>query len=301
MATASLSVSLPAVGEIGDIPVGMIRPFKGQPRKHFDEQALRELGESIAAEGQRTPAWVMPVRGGFEWIAGERRWRACRMAGIPALRCEVRAPENAAEQYVDSVMENFGRKDCTPLEAARAVSEVIRLRFGGQTNLEKGTISKVAKIFVRTEAWVYQHLSLLRLHPDVLKLLEEPQRIPTAVAISLANLRPELQVSLASEILNRGLRPKSALSLVRNSVTQKDRVVSRGKRGRRPSDDFLILKRFVVSLGEQAEVILSTPKDRLSAIFAHRKRSDLETIRKVLQKRIEQLQKLDRALEEISR
>ncbi|MFP5276958.1 MAG: ParB/RepB/Spo0J family partition protein [Acidobacteriota bacterium] len=293
--------SLPGVGQIGPIPIERIRPFKGQPRTHFDEAALRELADSIAANGQKTPAWVIPPdeHGIFELTAGERRWRACLMAGIPTLLCEVRRPESAADRYIDSVMENFGRKDCTVLEAARAVREVARLKFGDKIERGMGAEADaaVAKVFARSAAWVQQMKALLRLHPHVLQYLEPPQKLTTQVALTLANLQPEMQISLADDIVKNGMRVRTALAHVRNNVTEDARVRRIGRRRRRPSEDFEILSRFLANLGESAQVLIEMGDERIEAMFRNRQPKDRQIVAGVLQKRIGQLQRLERIIQ----
>ena len=293
--------SLPGVGQIGSIPTERIRPFKGQPRTHFDEAALRELADSIAANGQKTPAWVIPPdeHGIFELTAGERRWRACQMAGIPTLLCEVRQPESAVSRYIDSVMENFGRKDCTVLEAARAVQEVARLKFGDK--IERGKVAEVdaavARVFARSVAWVQQMKLLLRLHPHVMRYLEPPQKLPTQVAITLANLQPEIQISLAEDIVKNGMRLRTALAHVRNHATDDQRVTRRGRSRRRPSEDFQILHRFLTNLGESAQVLIDMGDERVNAMFQNRPPKDRQIVAGVLVKRIGQLQRLQGLLQ----
>lgn len=290
--------NLPNVGEIGAIPISMIRPFWNQPRKHFDEASLRDLADSIAQEGQRTPAWVMPIgKGQYELIAGERRWRACQLAEITTLRCEVRAPEDASAQYIDSVMENFGRKDCTSLEAARAIAGVIRIRFGPTPQHGDKAASEVAKVFARSQAWVHQHLGLLRLHPEVQDLLESG-KISTSVAFALSNLQPEVHLPLAREISGKKMRLKPALTLIRGAATNSSRISQKGRQ-RKPSDDFSILARFLNSLGEQAEALLAISTPHMAAMFAHRPPESLATVRKVLRRRIEELGQLETALQEV--
>ncbi len=301
MARKIATPSLPGVGQIGPIPIERIRPFKGQPRTHFDEAALRELADSIAANGQKTPAWVIPPdeHGIFELTAGERRWRACQMAGIPTLLCEVRRPESPADRYIDSVMENFGRKDCTVLEAARAVQEVARLKFGDK--IERGKVAEVdaavARVFARSVAWVQQMKLLLRLHPHVMRYLEPPQKLPTQVAITLANLQPALQMQLADDVVKGRMRLRTALAHVRNHATDDQRVERRGRHRRKPSDDFQILSRFLTNLGESAQVLIDMGDDRVNAMFQNRAPKDRQIVAGVLQKRIGQLQRLEGILQ----
>lgn len=282
------------MNEIRTIPLEHIKPFDDQPRKYFDDQALQELSDSIRQQGQYTPAWV--VRSGklakdgvpqqYQLVAGERRWRACRLAGIKTLVCEVREYETKAEQYVASVMENFGRKDCTTMEAARSVGRLLKVY---------GSKKEVATVFARSENWVGQMNILNRLEPEIQAMLEPPNAVITMlVGVSLANLTPKLQLRLAREIADKKLRHGAALSLVRTSVTNDDRISKKGKRN--PSDDFAILKSFLDALGAKAQAIMALGNERVNAMFINRGANDKELIRKVLQKRIAQLKELDEVL-----
>ena len=293
---------LPEIGQVGPIPVSAIRPFKGQPRTHFDEQALKELADSIAAEGQRTPAWVMPISNNghqFELIAGERRWRAVQMAGIETLLCEVRNPESAAQQYLDSVMENFGRKDCTILESAMAVKEVFRIKSGGKKQWGDKVAVDVARVFARSTGWVYQMLQVSRLHPRVLDLLRPPQKLPTPAAISLASLSHDMQLELANEIVQKGLKNKASLAYIKNRII--DQPQHLGQKRARPYEDHKTLTRFLASLGGQMEALLLISHDRHVAMFKNRPARDLDIVVKIIAQRRTQLQKLEDALRGIRR
>lgn len=289
------------------IPVEHIRPFPGQPRRYFDTQALQELADSIKTHGQSTPAWVVPLRDDqddqssvdaelgplplartkprqYELIAGERRWRACQLVGVPTLICEVREGLSLEQQYIHSVMENFGRKDCTTMETARSVGQLLKQY--------DGDCGKTAKVFARSEAWVRQLAMLLRLEPEVAAMLEPPNaRLTTQVGVSLSNLQPEVQVRLAREIAARGLKHKASLSFLRASVTDGHRVHKQGRR--RPSDDFALLKRFLESLGPQAQAIMVLGEERLQSMFTHRDPQVKVTVRAIIQKRVAQLQQLE--------
>jgi len=297
-----------AVGTIPDIPLGLIRPFRNQPRKYFDQKGLEELAASIKEEGQITPAWVMPVFDDpvieYELIAGERRWRACAIAGIPTLRGEVRAPETAEKQYLDSVMENFGRRDCTHLETARAIEEMRRIHFGEKPEWGEKVTEKLAKIFVHSTAWINQYRSLLRLHPEVQGMMEaavpEKQRLPFQVAIALANLEQESQITIARHIVGEKLRLKPALAHIRAEVSDDIRIRKNGRRGIRPHQNYDVLRTFLTNLGEGAEGLLNMSHKTFEEMFSHRPPRELQNVIEVLKKRRGQLEELEKALRRVS-
>src|SRR3954462_10617858 len=111
--------------ELRDVAVELIRPNPAQPRKRFDEAALAALSESVADRGVLQPVLVRPRPGGtYELVAGERRWRAARLAGLetmPALLQE----RDGARSLEDALIENMAREDLNRIEAARAVAGLV--------------------------------------------------------------------------------------------------------------------------------------------------------------------------------
>ncbi|MGH2874351.1 MAG: ParB/RepB/Spo0J family partition protein [Solirubrobacteraceae bacterium] len=102
------------------IPVDLIAPNPSQPRRAFEEQALLGLADSIRARGVLQPVLVRPLPGGtYELIAGERRWRAARLAELEAVPAIVRQHDDAASLEV-ALIENMAREDLNPVEEARA-------------------------------------------------------------------------------------------------------------------------------------------------------------------------------------
>lgn len=125
-----LAAILPARDSAGqpalrEIALDLIRPNAEQPRKEFSGEALLALSESIKARGVLQPIVVRPLPGGsYELIAGERRWRAARMAGLEQLPAIVRDTEET-ERLELALIENMAREDLNPIEQARACSALI--------------------------------------------------------------------------------------------------------------------------------------------------------------------------------
>lgn len=108
------------------IAIDDIQPNPDQPRKRFDEAALRELASSIREEGILVPLLVRPVEEGYEIVIGERRWRAAKMAGLRHVPCAVRELDDAQSFYT-SLIENLQRQDLNPVEEARAIKRLMEL------------------------------------------------------------------------------------------------------------------------------------------------------------------------------
>lgn len=107
-----------------EIPIDEIRPNRYQPRSEFDEASLGDLTSSIAEMGLLQPVLVREVDGGYELIAGERRWRAARQAGLQTLPALVRVADDALS-LEHALVENLHRDDLNPLEEAAAYQQLI--------------------------------------------------------------------------------------------------------------------------------------------------------------------------------
>ncbi len=111
--------------ELRELPVDLIAPNPNQPRRSFDEESLLALADSIRARGVLQPVLVRPLAGGrYELIAGERRWRAARMAELETVPAIVRRHDDAASLEV-ALIENMAREDLNPVEEARACAALV--------------------------------------------------------------------------------------------------------------------------------------------------------------------------------
>jgi ParB family chromosome partitioning protein len=164
---AILSVS-PATGgreELREVPVGSISPNPKQPRRRFDEESLNALAGSLGERGVLQPVLVRPKPDGtYELIAGERRWRAARMAGLERVPALVR-PRDDAEALEAALIENMAREDLNPIEEARACAALVE---------ELGlTREEVGRRVGRGRVAVSNLMRLLDLPDEVLELLEQ--------------------------------------------------------------------------------------------------------------------------------
>jgi ParB family transcriptional regulator, chromosome partitioning protein len=124
-----LAAILPQSGigepEYREIPLGMIQPNPGQPRKQFDSASIEALGRSLADAGVVQPLIVRPLPDGrYELIAGERRWRAAQHAGLEAVPALVR-DEDEIQRLQTALIENVAREDLNPVEEARACAALV--------------------------------------------------------------------------------------------------------------------------------------------------------------------------------
>jgi ParB family transcriptional regulator, chromosome partitioning protein len=113
------------VSELRDVPIELIRPNPRQPRSRIDDGAIRELADSVAAAGIVQPLIVTPqANGTYELVAGERRWRAAREAGLAEVPALVREQEDAQRLQV-ALIENMAREDLNPVDEARACATLV--------------------------------------------------------------------------------------------------------------------------------------------------------------------------------
>jgi ParB family chromosome partitioning protein len=163
---AILSVS-PAEHEpkVREVPVDIIDPNPRQPRRHFDEQALVSLADSIRERGLLQPVLVREAPDGrYELIAGERRWRAAQLAGLGVMPAAIRS-DTDAESLELALIENMAREDLNPVEEARACAALVE---------ELGlTREDVGKRVGRSRVAVSNLLRLLDLPDEALALLEQ--------------------------------------------------------------------------------------------------------------------------------
>ena len=152
-------------GNVTELDINKIYPNPNQPRKHFDEEALQELASSIKTHGVIQPLVVnREADGKYMIIAGERRWRASNMAGFQKVPVVIK---NYTEKQIKeiSIIENLQREDLNPIEAARAIKQLM-----DEYNL---TQEAVADRIGKSRPSVANTLRLLSLYPDVVKMIED--------------------------------------------------------------------------------------------------------------------------------
>jgi ParB family chromosome partitioning protein len=158
------SAAAEEVGDLRELPVGLIKPNPKQPRTNFDPEALAGLASSIASSGVVQPLLVRPLHdGSYELIAGERRWRAAQEAGLEKVPAIVRDPEHAERLQV-ALIENMVREDLNPVEEARACAALV-----DDLGLSK---EELARRVGRSRPAVSNLIRLLDLPDETLALLE---------------------------------------------------------------------------------------------------------------------------------
>ena len=191
------------------IAVDLIQRGTYQPRVHFEPEALQELAESIKAQGVVQPIVVRPnAAGGYELIAGERRWRASQLAGLQEIPAVVKELNDQAAAAV-SLIENIQRENLNPLEESRALQRLI-----DEFDM---THQQVAETVSRSRATVSNLLRLRDLNEDV-KILVDERKIEMGHARALLALTGSEQSTIAAKVADKGLSVRETEALVRKQL-----------------------------------------------------------------------------------
>jgi len=210
-----LSSLIPADVDAGDasyreIGINDVIPNRYQPRTHFEEETLASLSASIAEVGVIQPIVVRAIDdGGYELIAGERRWRAAKRAGLPSIPALVREHDDLASLET-AVIENLHRQDLNALEEAAAYQQLIE-------DFEL-TQEQVAKRVGRSRSAVANTIRLLQLPPFVQRLVIEGQISAGHARALLSSPDRAAQESIAQQIVDEGLTVRDIERLMRGDV-----------------------------------------------------------------------------------
>ncbi len=220
------SVAAPANGKaVQSIEVALIHPHPEQPRRHFDDGALQELADSIAKRGVIQPIIVRPHGGGFQIIAGERRWRAAQRAQLHRIPAIVRDFDEQ-ETLEIALIENIQREDLNPIEEAEAYRKLIAEFHHSQEAL--------GRIVGKSRSHV----------ANLMRLLELPKPVQEQVMfnrISMGHARALIGVPdcerLAQQVESKGLSVRDTEQLVRRVKTGDDAPTARRREGRGQEKD----------------------------------------------------------------
>jgi ParB family transcriptional regulator, chromosome partitioning protein len=191
-----------AAPELAHVPIDQIHPNPSQPRKRFEHEAVNGLAESIRAQGLIQPLVLRPrLQGGYELIAGERRWRAAREAGIASVPAIVREADDR-DSLLLALVENVAREDLSPVDEARGYAMLID-EFG----LSLGDVSeRVGK----SKPTVSNRIRLLELPEDVLAMIARNELSEGHARAVLAVPDHDGRRKLARRIVREGLSVRAA-------------------------------------------------------------------------------------------
>ena len=230
--------------------ISMIEPNREQPRKKFDEDALQELSESIKQYGILQPLLVSDKKDYYEIVAGERRWRAAKMAGLKEVPVVVK--EFSTQEIVEiSLIENIQREDLNPVEEAMAYKRLI-----DEFHLKQ---DEIAERVSKSRTAVTNSMRLLKLNSRVQQMMVDEMISAGHARAILAISDPEQQYNAAMKVFDEKLSVRETEKLVKSILTptKKKPVVSN------PTEDAIY-----ESLEEKMKGITGT------RVFIHRKKNN---------------------------
>lgn len=230
--------------------ISMIEPNREQPRKKFDEDALQELSESIKQYGILQPLLVSDKKDYYEIVAGERRWRAAKMAGLKEVPVVVK--EFSTQEIVEiSLIENIQREDLNPVEEAMAYKRLI-----DEFHLKQ---DEIAESVSKSRTAVTNSMRLLKLDSRVQQMMVDEMISAGHARAILAISDPEQQYNAAMKVFDEKLSVRETEKLVKSILTptKKKPVVSN------PTEDAIY-----ESLEEKMKGITGT------RVFIHRKKNN---------------------------
>ena len=253
--------------------INRIEPNKNQPRKEFNEDALQELADSIKQFGVIEPLVVVKRKGYYELIAGERRWRAARLAGLKEVPVVIKDYDDQ-QIFEIALIENIQREDLNPIEEAHAYERLIQ-----EFNL---TQDEVAERVSKSRTTVTNALRLLKLTEKVQQMLIDDMLSTGHVRALITITEPQLQYETAMYIFDKKLSVRETESYVKKLLNKKPKEKTSEKED--PELSFLykaIENRLKESLGTKTTIKAKT-KDSGKIEIEYYSQEDLERITQLL-------------------
>ncbi|MFQ9910449.1 MAG: ParB/RepB/Spo0J family partition protein [Acutalibacter sp.] len=196
-----------------NVKISEIEPNREQPRKEFDSEALSELADSISQHGVLQPLLLRPLlTGGYRIVAGERRWRAARMAGLTEVPAVIREMTDA-EEMLFALIENLQREDLTPLEEARGYRTLIET--------QDFTQEEVSQAVGKSRPAITNALRLLNLPEDIQQMLENGE-ITAGHARTLLSFKTEEGMRLGAKKAKEGASVRELEALAKRLNEEKE-------------------------------------------------------------------------------
>ncbi len=196
-------------GAASEIKLSELEPNRDQPRKDFDEEALAELADSISQHGVLQPLLVRPIfGGGYQIVAGERRWRAARMAGLTAVPAVVKELDD--EQVMEiALIENLQREDLSPLEEAMGYQSLM--------DTYDMTQEEVSRTVGKSRSAVANALRLLKLPPEIHEMIRRGDVSAGHGRALLAFQDVEQMIFIADQIVKEDLSVRAVEKLAQKA------------------------------------------------------------------------------------
>ncbi len=200
---------------ISFININEIKPNQNQPRKSFNEEKLEELAASIIENGLIQPVILRKADKGYEIVAGERRWRACRKAGLKEIPCIIREFTDEQNMLI-AIIENMQREDLNPIEEAEGLNQMI-VNFGM-------TQEQVSKSVGKSRPYITNALRLLKLPSEIREMLLANQ-LSAGHARAIAGISDtEKQIQLAEYAIKEGLSVREIEKIIKEENASKKKI-----------------------------------------------------------------------------
>ena len=260
-----------AKGAVTELKIVDVEPNKGQPRKDFDEEALEALSESIKEHGVIQPILVIKSNNGFyKIIAGERRWRAAKMAGLKTIPVIIKEYDDV-KAYEVSLIENLQREDLNPIEESLGYKKLI-----DEFSL---TQEQIAKRVSKSRSAVANSLRLLSLPDEVIKLVEDKKLSTGHAKVLLSATDKNFIIETAKLVCEKQI-----------SVRELEKIIKlESKPEKEPKKEDLNLKLAILELEKRAseligsKVKISSGKNKGKIEIEYYGNDDLERILKRLE------------------
>ncbi|GBE16465.1 putative chromosome-partitioning protein ParB [bacterium BMS3Abin15] len=267
------------------VKVDEVEPFKGQPRKYFDQEAIEELRNCMNIFGQIIDIMVRPADKGskYKWmlIDGERRWRSAKKNGEKTLRAVALDVKDTKIQRLMSFVANLARASHVELEVAESLRQLrIDFNFSGPT---------IAAALNRKPNWVYRQLKLLKLDPRVQKLMDRSrpreERLSRLVAEQLIYFSHGDQYRIAKDVIRRKMSNSQAGIYIRKEA--KKLRVKMGERS--PKNEYKIFDGFLTRTEQHLIELKDLGFDAILLMFKFRDSADKAAVKRKIESIIKYL------------
>lgn len=203
---------------ISYININDIKPNENQPRKDFNDEKIEELADSIKEHGLIQPVVLRKSGKGYEIVAGERRWRACRKAGIKEIPCIIKELTDE-ENMLIAIIENMQREDLNPVEEAEGINQMIEVY--GMTQ------EQVSKSVGKSRPYITNALRLLKLPVEIRQMLSEG-KLTAGHARAIAGVEDKKkQLLIAELVIKNELSVRQTEKLIKEEKTNEKRPAKR--------------------------------------------------------------------------
>lgn len=261
----------PTTTEFTQVPVDKIKPNPNQPRRRFDETALEELAASIMEIGVLQPVVVAVDEDGFVLVAGERRWRAAKKAGLASIPAVIRG-SSPVGNLVEALVENLQRQDLSPLEEAHAFRELME-EYGMSQE-------EVADRVGKSRPAVSNTIRLLQL-PGPIQTMVDSGKLSAGHARALLGLEDARYAAyLAEKAAAEGWSVRQMEDAVRERKDMESPSTSKAVRQIRPVEIIELEKRLTEHLGSRVRITYRNEKGKVEIRFGSVK--ELERIYRLM-------------------